>query len=105
MSQEMSQLQVQLQGNQDALNRAQQNKIAFESALNVAQSTEASLKRVIETAKELRNVKSSAASSPQNLQKKSEALEEQLTALRATLRPEHPDIRSLQRLIEQATAR
>src|SRR6185369_5295907 len=48
LAQEMSRLQVQLQGNQDALNWAQQNKISLESSLNVAQATEANLKRLIE---------------------------------------------------------
>jgi polysaccharide biosynthesis transport protein len=50
LSLELSQLQLQLQGSQDASNRASQNQTVVESALSAAQSTEATLERLIENA-------------------------------------------------------
>jgi polysaccharide chain length determinant protein (PEP-CTERM system associated) len=106
LAQEMSRLQVQLQGNQDALNRAQQNKISLESALNVAQATEANLKRLIETVKNWNANKSPLSSAVQPApKKKSEELEEQLANLRVVYRPEHPDVRNLERLLADVKAR
>src|SRR6266436_5269730 len=52
MAGELSRLEIQLQGNQEALNRAHQYKMTVESALNVAESTEATLKGLIEEAAE-----------------------------------------------------
>lgn len=105
LAQELSRLQLQLQGNQDALNRANQNKITLESSLSVAQSTEATLKRLIQAASEL-NKRTSLPGQPGAPPKKeSERLEEQLAQLTVRYAPDYPDVRSLKLLIEQTKAR
>ena len=104
LAQELSRLEVQLQGNQDALNRANQTKTTLESSLNVAQSTEATLKQLIEAASELSNRPLAGRQSGAPQKKKSEQLEEQLSQLTIRYSPSHPDVRTLTLLIEQATA-
>jgi len=106
LTQELSRLEVQLQGNQDALNRANQNKITLESSISIAQSTEATLKRLIEAANELSTRPTppgqpGAVAAPK---KKSELLEEQLALLTVRYTPSHPDIRNLKLAIEQVKA-
>jgi succinoglycan biosynthesis transport protein ExoP len=104
LTQELSRLEVQLQGNQDALNRASQNKITIESSLSVAQSTEATLKRLIETANELSARPPQVGQPGASPKKRSELLEEQLAMLTVRLTPSHPDVRNLKLAIEQAKA-
>jgi succinoglycan biosynthesis transport protein ExoP len=106
LTQELSRLEVQLQGNQDALNRANQNKTTLESSISIAQSTEATLKRLIEAASELSTRpptpgQPGVASAPK---KKSELLEEQLALLTVRYTPSHPDVRNLTLEIEQVKA-
>jgi polysaccharide biosynthesis transport protein len=96
----LSQLQLQLQGNQDALNRATQNKITVQSALNVAQSTEATLQRLIENA----NHRSTTEGGPVATKKKSEQLQAQLAEMKLRYSPAHPDFKALLATIEQAKA-
>jgi polysaccharide chain length determinant protein (PEP-CTERM system associated) len=107
LSQEIGRLQVQLQGNQDALNRAQQNKISLESALNVAQATESNLKRLIETVKNWNaNSKNLVSAGGKPIpKKKSEELAEQLANLKVLNRPEHPDVRRMEQLLADVKAR
>ena len=100
LSQELSQLQLQLQGSQDALNRANQNKTVVESALSVAQSTEATLQRLIENA----NHRTPAQGGPPVPKKKSEELETQLASMKLRYSPAHPDIKAMMAAIEQAKA-
>jgi succinoglycan biosynthesis transport protein ExoP len=105
LAQEMGRLQIQLQGNQDALNRAQQNKISFESALSVAEATEATLKRLIEAARNLNGSSPVLPPGKARPKKKSEELEEQLAILKAVDRPGHPDVRNMEHLLEQVKLR
>ena len=100
LAQELSQLQLQLQGSQDALNRANQNKTVVESALSVAQSTEATLRRLIENA----NHRTPAQGGPPVAKKKSEELETQLASMKLRYSPAHPDIKAMMAAIEQAKA-
>jgi succinoglycan biosynthesis transport protein ExoP len=100
LAQELSQLQLQLQGSQDALNRANQNKTVVESALSVAQSTEATLQRLIENANH-RTPSQGGSPAPK---KKSEELETQLAAMKLRYSPAHPDIKVMMAEIEQAKA-
>jgi len=104
LAQELSRLQIQLQGNQDAMNRANQNKITLESSLNIAQSTEATLKRLIDAASEF-NGRTSLPGQPGVPQKKkSEQLEEQLGILTVRYTAANPEVRNLKLMIEQAKA-
>ena len=96
----MSQLQLQLQGSQDALNRANQSKITVQSALTVAQSTQATLERLIENA----NHRTPAQGGPAAPKKKSEELETQLAQMKLRYSPAHPDIKALMAEIAQAKA-
>jgi len=100
LAQELSQLQLQLQGSQDALNRANQNKTVVESALSVAQSTEATLQRLIENA----NHRTPAQVVALAAKKKSEELETQLAEMKLRYSPAHPDIKAIMAAIEQAKA-
>ena len=100
LAQELSQLQLQLQGSQDALNRANQSKITVQSALTVAQSTQATLERLIENASH----RTSAPGGPPAPKKKSEELETQLAQMKLRYSPAHPDIKALMAAIELAKA-
>ena len=100
LAQELSQLQQQLQGSQDALNRANQSKITVQSALTVAQSTQATLERLIENA----NHRTPAQGGPPAPKKKSEELEAQLAEMKLRYSPAHPDIKALMAAVEQAKA-
>lgn len=107
LAQELSRLELQLQGNQDAINRASQNKITLESSLSVAQSTETTLKRLMEASAEIskRPPGSRAiAADGTPAKKKSELLQEQLSQLLVKDSPKHPDVVMLKQAIEQAKA-
>ena len=80
----LNRLQVELQGNQDGLNRAQQNRIVLQSNLTMAEASEAALARVLEprparTASSLSGKSSVPAAAPV---KKSAQLEAQYDALK-----------------------
>src|SRR5262249_43833103 len=99
LSQELTRLQVQLQGNQDALNRSHQNKMTVESSLTVAQSTEATLKRLMENTAP--RVEPAASVHQAGTRKKSEELEQQLAEMSVANGPNHPDIKRLRAAIAQ----
>lgn len=106
LAQELSRLQMQLQGSQDALNRGGQNKVTVESALNIAQSSEATLKRMIEaaangTARGIRRGTNGSAGE----RRKSERMEDELLLLRAKYGPRHPDIVAMTAAIETQKAK
>src|SRR5262249_8710938 len=101
LAHELSQLQVQLQGNQDALTRAGQNKITIESSLAVAQSTEATMKRLLEAANDL-NTPPLPPGAPPPEKKTSKELEEELAQLLLKYTPRHPDVRALKLAIDRA---
>lgn len=104
LTQELSRLELQLQGNQDALNRANQNKITLESSLSVAQSTETTLKRLIDAANDLSkrpSLPGTAAASPK---KRSEVMEDQYSQLSLRYSPQHPDVRAMRLAVDQAKA-
>jgi uncharacterized protein involved in exopolysaccharide biosynthesis len=100
LAQELARLQVQLQGNQDALNRASQNKITIENSITVAQSTETMLKGLTEAASDLS--KPVALVQPLLVQKRrSDELEEELAKLAIYDKPGHPDVRTLKLALER----
>ena len=105
LAQELSRLEVQLQGNQDALNRANQYKITLESSLSVAQSTEATLKRLIEAANDLSKRPPAPGTAGAAPKQRSEVLEDQLAQLLLRYSPQHPDVRMIRLAIDQAKAK
>lgn len=112
-----TQLQIQLQGNQDATNRAQQEKIVLENALNSAEVAENSLRPRVSRASvssPSKDEPEQAAPPPQSKYRKEyDGLEAELAALRVRgYSDEHPDvvrlrsrIAGLQRVLNQDEAR
>jgi polysaccharide chain length determinant protein (PEP-CTERM system associated) len=95
----LSRLQMELQSNQDATGRAQQDKVALESALSAAESAEAALKRSAQRAanpalddSESDDAPSTVAIAPQ---RPSETLEKELAQMLQHYTEDHPDVRRL----------
>lgn len=97
LSATLARLQIELQGNQDANNRAQQNKITLEGAVEVAEAREGTL----------RDSQSSARASETGtngipaFEKKSEVLQAQYDELSKSYTPTYPRMVALRRQIEQ----
>lgn len=105
LTQELAQLQTELQGSQDAMSRASQNKMTLETALSVAQSTEATLKRLTEASNDqVRRNPGSASVGGSPAKKKSELLEQQLADLTVKYAPGYPDVQNLKLLIAKTKA-
>lgn len=104
----LSRLQLELQGNQDALNRAQQSKVMQESAISMAEAALGSLRRP--PAADLDGQPAAAvpepapvAANPPARAKQSDAVEAQIAA--AKLRgysEEHPEMRRLRGMLAVA---
>jgi succinoglycan biosynthesis transport protein ExoP len=96
----LSRLQLELQGNEDAINRAQQNKIMIENSIGAAESSVASLAGMVEQS-------SASTSAPvwgntaAKAQKESDALQAKLDLLRVRYGDDHPEIRRLRAEIAQ----
>ena len=103
----ISRLQIDLQARQESLMRAQQNRAAIEATLQSAENTLAELLKTAQTATVGRPADTGTATAPAATEpltrKRSEILEEQLTAGRQRYSDKHPMIRALQ--AEIATAR
>jgi len=96
----LSRLQIQLQGNQDAINRGQQTKLMLENTLNIAEATEAALTR---NAQQAAAAKAAAAipgtapgSPPPPPKKKSALLLAELENLRTRYSDDHPEVKRMQ---------
>jgi polysaccharide chain length determinant protein (PEP-CTERM system associated) len=96
----LSRLQIELQGNQDAVNRAQQNKVMLENSLRVAEAEESAVSRLSHQP---------AIDGLQTLQSpvivrqsKSDLLRAQLEQARLHYSDEHPEVRRLQAELEAA---
>jgi uncharacterized protein involved in exopolysaccharide biosynthesis len=96
----LSRLQVELQGIQEAINRAQQGKVMIENALSVAESTQVALSRSV-------NEQAAGGSSPQGntsaggaadaiRRKPSELLEDQLKMIRLRYSDDFPDVKRIE---------
>ena len=101
LSGKLTRLQLELQGNQDAVNRAQQNKVVQESALSAAESALASLGKLpAGTPVSLQPPgESDPAAGPESQprrQKRSEVLQAQIATLRLSYSQLHPEVRRLQ---------
>lgn len=92
----LSRLQTELQGNQDAINRAQQNKLMLQNTLGMAEAEERVLAfqtRQEKTA-ELAGIRSADGATLVH-RKKSEVLQDQYDALLGRYQPAYPDLRIL----------
>jgi hypothetical protein len=100
----LSRLQIELEANRDAINRAQQTKVILEGSSNAMEATIAAQTREWEQA--LRGEATPGTSllpgQPYTVQrsKESEALEEQLAQARARFTEGHPEVMRLRRAVE-----
>ncbi len=85
-----SRLQLQLQGIQEAISRAQQQKLMLETSAATAQASAAAIERVIEEADPQQ------AGLPGQPQRTSQSLEQQLAVALGRYTPDHPEVRGLQ---------
>ena len=96
----LSSARVELQGVQDALNRAHENKVSLDASLSAAESSEAAL------IKSLRPGSKNSAPAVTGLsdepKTQSEILEEKLRALRLRYTDDYPEVQSLEREIREA---
>jgi polysaccharide chain length determinant protein (PEP-CTERM system associated) len=89
----LARLQIKLQGNQDAWNRAEQNRQMLENALAAAEASEAALRSAL-----AQRAQPAAATAPgppgpaPSQPRKSETLEQELEALRARYHDDHPEV-------------
>jgi polysaccharide chain length determinant protein (PEP-CTERM system associated) len=104
----LSRLQLELQGNEDAINRAQQNKIMVENSIGAAESSVGSLVGMLEQSSA--GVGASAgqtapawgnAAAGRPVQKESDALEAKLDLMRVRYGDDHPEIKRLRAEIAQ----
>ena len=104
----LSRLHSELQGNQDAINRAEQNKLMMENTLRLAETAEAAVLRAVELASPQPSANgarpdltsTTAAGVPSPL--RSQTLQEQLDALRLRYQDEHPEIKRLKSEVASA---
>lgn len=95
----LSRAQLELQANQDAINRAGQSKALLSSSLTMAESTA----KVLERTAAVRNApRTGSASAGDGTARTSTALQAELDALRLRYTPEHPDIQRLEKAVAQA---
>ena len=98
----LNRLQVELQGNQDALNRAQQNRLLLQSNVSSAEASEAALIRVLEqqpvgiVPAGIASTVSTVSASPKS---RLEQLQAQYDALSVRYTPNYPDMQTLQKEI------
>jgi polysaccharide chain length determinant protein (PEP-CTERM system associated) len=94
----LARLQTQLQGAQDAINRAQQSKTLIEAELSSAESTLAALQKLSSASSADAGSPASAATASGTTPeppKRSQVLEAQLAALRTRYSGEHPDMKRM----------
>jgi len=98
----LNRLQLELQGNQDAINRAQQQKLAVENSISVAESSLATMMSMTEQSADggrpnADAVDPAASRSP----KESEVLQARLDLLRVRYSDDHPEVKRLRAEIAQ----
>lgn len=86
--------QLQLQGVQEAIAYAQQQKLLLENSLAAAEGSFAALRQIIEELEQRGGEGSGAASVPP-----SESLEKQLAALKARYTADHPEVRHFEEML------
>ena len=87
-------MRVQLQGTQDAINRAQNDKMMLETTLSSAESEQAALVRSLQPKAHGSTLLLSDSNRPKT---KVEFLEDKLQALRTRYTPNHPDVQEAER--------
>lgn len=87
--------QLQLQGVQEAIARAQQQKLLLESSLAAAEASTAALSRLVEALEE-RGGSDGLTTSGERF---SENLEKQLAAARIKYTSDHPEVRALEQMV------
>ncbi len=87
----LSRAQMELQANQDGINRAGQSKALLSTSLSMAESTAKALERTV-------TVRTGAPAGASN----TAALQAELDALRLRYTEEHPDIQRLEKLLAQS---
>lgn len=97
----LSRQQLELQGTQDAINRAQQNKVIIENALSMAESTLADLHRA--ASEQMAGGSSTLGAEPPK-RKASELLEDQLNVMRLRYSDDFPDVKRLETQIAKVKA-
>ena len=98
----LTRLELQLQGNQDATNRAQQAKIVIENTLNAAEAMEATLNkqaRQIAAARAAGDPDPAPDPTQPRPHRPSDDIEAQIVTLRLRYSDQHPEIRRLRALL------
>lgn len=100
----LARLHSELQGNQDSINRAEQNKVMLESTLRLAETAEAAVTRNLEQASKPERPQTVIYSNPDVTERvahtatpvlRSQTLRSQIEGLRLRYHDEHPEIRRL----------
>lgn len=98
----LGRLHSELQGNQDATNRAEQNRIMLENTLRLAETSEDTLKRTVEQASKPKPAPATTTAKPdseestataQPVALRSQVLKSRLEALQLRYQDEHPEIK------------
>jgi polysaccharide biosynthesis transport protein len=97
LSATLARLQIELQGNQDANNRAQQNKITLEGAVDVAEARDGTLR----DSQSLARASEAGSNGIPASEKNSDVLQAQYDELSKIYQPKHPRMLALKRQIEQ----
>ncbi|HVX68029.1 MAG TPA: GNVR domain-containing protein [Bryobacteraceae bacterium] len=102
----LTRLQAELQANQDALGRTEQNKIMLDNTLHSAEATAATLLRSLTPQRTaIRAAPAASSVAVTAPAKSSDDLRAQLDALRLRYSDDHPDVRRLRASLEMALAR
>jgi succinoglycan biosynthesis transport protein ExoP len=96
----LSRLQIELEGNQEAFNRAEQSKALLTSSLSMAESTAKVLERTL-ALHEAAGERSRPGADDPNAPKDSAALQAQLDVLKSQYTDEHPDVIRLKKMLAQ----
>jgi len=91
----LSRLQLELQGNQDTINRAQQEKLMLENSIGVAESSLASLTSMAEQTAAAGRANSPEGTPAPRQPKESEVLQARLDALLVRYSEEYPEVKRL----------
>lgn len=96
----LSSARVELQGVQDALNRAHESKVSLESSLATAESSEAALVKSLRPGSKTSSAAITSFSDEPKAQ--SQILEEKLRALRLRYTDDYPEVQALEKEIREA---
>jgi polysaccharide chain length determinant protein (PEP-CTERM system associated) len=92
----LNRLQIELQGNQDALNRAQQTKVMLQNSLRVAEAEQSAVSRLRQAPADGAFQSSEIAIPASSVQRKSDLIRSQLEQARLRYSDQHPEVRRLQ---------